>query len=359
MTAFLALCTALAFLAMGHFMLVRKAGDAWDGAALILSDTATKPIAYRMLVPSTVRTIVRLTPPSWQQAVAQKVRQASAENACIRYVVQPATRDLADDRLLYGYCVMHLVIFLSLLGSVIMIYVLAAQVLCDRFSRCLAPVLLLLAMPALNHTQTLNYDYAVVLLMTAGLYCLAHQRWLPFVVVFALATFNRETSIYLTFVFALHFARRLSLRPFALLLIGQMLLYLVIQLAIRSHYQHAPGTGLNWTFHLHLRQWLAGYRGTFYIALLSLLYLLSARWTEKPVFLRHALWICLPTLVGYVMVGIPREYRQLYECLPVCILALTHTLVASSGLARWPVASPEPALPPGKRATGRSLSGRK
>jgi hypothetical protein len=179
------------------------------------------------------------------------------------------------------------------------------------------------------------YDFTTLWLFTAALAAMARGRWGTFLVLFALATINKETSILLTLVFAIHSIRAYPRSSVVSLLVAQLLMFLVIRGTLAYVFRDNPGGAVE----LHL------FDHNQYVLLHPLemskrpLVLAGAgvvgawRWRRKPPLLRDALVTLAPVLllVG-VTVGQLDEIRAYYEIYPVVVLLVAESACHALGI---------------------------
>jgi hypothetical protein len=187
------------------------------------------------------------------------------------------------------------------------------------------------------------YDFTTLWLFTLALALMARSRWTAFALLFPFACLNKETSILLTLVFAVHASRdrdRLSSTGFRRLLAYQLSAFVVVRASVAYAFRNNLGSSVE----LHL------FDHNQYVLLHPLvmskrLPLLAGAtlvgvsgWQRKPALLRHALIVLAPVLlIMGVTVGQVDEIRAYYEIYPVVVLlvaeSVCHALGISIGLA--------------------------
>jgi hypothetical protein len=180
------------------------------------------------------------------------------------------------------------------------------------------------------------YDFTTLWLVTLALACLARARWVAFAVVFVLATINKETSILLTAVFAVHFLivpQSMKRSTWLTLLTFQVVVFAMVRGVIGYVFRHNDGGAVEihlFDHNLHVLQHP--------LEMSKRLWVLGAAvgvgawgWRAKPALLRHALLVLVPALLAMgVTVGQLDEIRAYYELFPVVAL-----LAADTTNQRW------------------------
>jgi hypothetical protein len=172
------------------------------------------------------------------------------------------------------------------------------------------------------------YDFSGILLWTACLLCLVERRYPIYILLFTLATFNRETTFFLIGIFAATQWEALGWRRTLRYAGAQAGIWAAIFVSLRLVIRPDAGDPVEVHF-LENLLWLAqGYGfGPFehWMRLLSGLgffWLLAPwYWSKKSEFLKRACWI-LPFYI-FVMLAVARlvETRLWYEWAPI-VLAL-------------------------------------
>jgi hypothetical protein len=256
-----------------------------SGLELMIRFTAYRPFVYRILVPVLIR-------------VAELILPLDARTLATAFM------------------------FLSLVG-----FVFALRYLYTTFWKpspfmdlpSLASVLGLVLL--LQHQKL--YDLTTLFLFTLALSFLARGRFRSFLVLFPFACLNRETSVLLIPVFAVHSFRSMDRRTYARFLGAQVLICLVIWVCLLVLFRDNP-TALT-TLHLRAHLDAALYdvrhliRLTLYAA--GAAALMIWRWKTKPEFLRTSARVLIPLQVLlYFLVGAPFEMRIFAEVYPIIIL---------------------------------------
>jgi hypothetical protein len=289
------------------------------GASLsrMMAGTANRPFVYRVLTPAVLRGLVAITPAGVKARMEAYAPDFHA--ALPNVAVEPGY--------LYATILLLGLIYLSFVGFAVSTKALYAA-LCPDHGRWLflVPFLALYGLPPFFQRAYL-YDIPALFLFTLALTAMAKERWASYLCVFFLGCLNRETAILLILVFFAHYVRRLPRRSFVGLLTGQGAIAAGVRLVITTRYAANPGG----VAEFHLLDFLAKY-AMFYsfdsaVAWVLILTLLLYRWEEKPLFLRHGLWILVPLFGLYFTFGMPREIRVFYEAYPILVLLVVHSVL--------------------------------
>ena len=166
------------------------------------------------------------------------------------------------------------------------------------------------------------YDLPLLFLFSLGLYLMLRRSWGWYLLVFGLATLNKETSIVMLLIFAAYYFVRLQRGLFLRLAAWQLAIYAALQGIIRVALRGNPGTPLEW--HLGGQITTAtrilsspAYAVAWAAAVLVLTVMVARGWARKPEFMRRALWIVPVFLVLAIFWGTPLELRGMLEIFPV------------------------------------------
>jgi hypothetical protein len=293
-----------------------------------------KPYVRRTLLPTTIRLVAAACPAGCRERL---------EKAVLRRPVPRLIAQLGWERqLLLEYLLAMVLIYGCLLG-----FVFALRDFLGDLSEThplvkdVAPLVALLLLPFLSGEYHrwgeyghYIYDFSTLFLFTLGLRLLAAARWTAFLIVYFVACLNKETTILLTLVFVLHYARSSALpRPrFWKLLSAQLLFFGAVQLGLVWAFRKNRGEAVE--FHL-LDHNLALFRPIPFAALalcLALGVLLALHWRRKPRFLKDALWILAPLVGLTVFLGYLDELRDYYEAFPAVFLLAYQSVVSLLGV---------------------------
>ena len=169
------------------------------------------------------------------------------------------------------------------------------------------------------------YDLPAAMFFTLSLALIARGKHLTYLLLFPIATLNRETTFLLTIVWLVVSFRKIS---YAYLLFGaayQGIAYLGIRTAITTAFANSPGQTLDWQPMYNLTRYInAPLSTTLLLAFLALIwYAATKRWNDKPLFLRTAFLILFPLqIILHVSLGGAFEIRVYAESLPLAGLLI-------------------------------------
>jgi len=310
----------LAFLALVHFC--RTSGVGGHGPAKIdrmLTGTAYRPYVFRILLP----VVANLFAPLLDSHLALRIgiKSEIALGAGFFQSRLNGTTYPSQGVLILG------MMYLSLIGFAITMRHLIGRLGYTAVAQYLAPPVLLVGTTIFMRFGYI-YDLTTLCLFSLSLLMMSIRRWVAYLLVFALATLNKETSIFLVLIFALYCFSRLPRRRFYLLSIVQLGLYAFFQGTIRYVYRNNPGTTVQWhlTSQLEaLKQTALQMPGALVSAsafVLALAALVIYGWAKKPPLLRTAIWILPCFLVLYAAWGYPGEIRVMLEVYPILALLI-------------------------------------
>ena len=171
------------------------------------------------------------------------------------------------------------------------------------------------------------YDIPSVMFFTLGLILIHNRNWRWFYPLFAVATLNRETSIFLAVVTVFSLFDEYSWRKLVLLLGSQALIWGAIKVALWALYQQNRWMGYG-LYQFQLKVNIATLltfpvKGIIALATWGCLWLAAAIWYRRitDVFLRRNLWTVPVFIAAMFVVGFVIELRIFGEVLPIVLAA--------------------------------------
>lgn len=295
-------------------------GNANARTKSMLTGTAFRPFAYRVLMPATADLLASVV--KKRVALQLGTRFENMLHSSI-YTARLNGRAYPREVLL-----LLILMYLSLVGFAITMWHFLAALGYSSPIRYAAPPLMLLGTLLFFFGFGYIYDFSTLFLFALGLLLMARQKWIWFLIVFALGTLNKETTIFLCLIFGLYYFGRIPRRKFIILAASQLAIYGIIQGIIRFTYRNNPGDPVE----LHIQDQLPAYTSIaqhtpywlviWAAACIIVTILILRRWSEKPLFARVALAIFPVLLVLFIFWGYPLEIRSLLEVFPVVAILM-------------------------------------
>lgn len=301
--------------------------NAYEKARLadMLEGKAYRPFVYRVLVPGIANGVTSVLPDSFEKSLENHLNNSPAYS-----------RSLSRFRASPELAVESLIILLILGGSIVGFSASFRALLLSLYSApsLVVDITCLFAMMGLLPFIFIGYiyDFSVLFLFTLALVLLHKQHWWAYLVVFTLAVLTKETAIFLVIPFILYFwfpKQRIQPSLAVKLLAAQGLIYLFLQLAIRSHYSGNPGVPLEFHLYDHLWFWINRPALSIISTITSIIviYLIFIHPLRKPPFLVSACMMLIPLLIMFIFFGYPIEIRVFYEVYSVATLIIIQQLL--------------------------------
>ena len=294
----------------------------------IIYGTAWKPYVYRVIVPVITRTATALVPEDIQNNLSQTVEH----NRNIKSLLEKFHWDSEN---ITEYLIACFLIYIFLIGFVIAFRKLFNAIyFVPYWFLNLVTIFVLLGLPAMFEYYSYVYDFPTIFFFTLGLYLLRKKNWKLFLLMYLISCFNKETTILLTLVFAIHYYsnQEISTRDYRNLIVLQLLIFTTIKLLLFAIFIDNPGVFVE--FHLADRTYLLwnGYNLATYVIWLVITLLVFSKWDEKPKFLKDALWVAVPLIILTFILGLWDEWRDYYEVYPVIMMLATYTVAKIIGI---------------------------
>jgi len=296
----------------------------------MIDGTAWKPFVYRTLLPTTVRIFSEVIPESVHSSLTERVESKKSAMLVLE-------KFKWESEFITEYLVAMVLIYLSLLGFVFAFRKLFDEIYASTlWFKNIISIILLLAIPAMFQPQYSNYiyDFPTLFLFTLGLLLLKKRNWKFFLILFFIACLNKETIILLTLIFAIHFYKdaEVSRKLYYQLIAAQLILFAAIKILLYILFVNNPGGFVE--FHLIDRNYLLfnGYSLATFVVLLIIFLSIFSKWSEKPKFLKDALWITVPLLILTLFLGFFDELRDYYEVFPVVVLLISFNIAKILGI---------------------------
>ncbi|MCW8994910.1 MAG: hypothetical protein OQK77_03755 [Psychromonas sp.] len=305
-------------------------GDEQSMFSEMVYGTAWKPFVYRTLLPTTVRLVSGVIPEEIHNSLTEKFES----NHSLVLVLEKLKW---ESEFITEYLIAMVLMYFSLLGFVYVFRKLFDEIYSSHlWFKNLISVILLLAIPAMFQPNYSNYvyDFPALFLFTLGLLLLRQRKWNYFLVIFLISCFNKETTILLTLIFAIHFYKKdeVTRKFYYKFITFQLIIFAAVKILLFILFKNNPGGFVE--FHLIDRNYLLfnGYSLTTFVVLLIIFLTIFSRWNEKPKFLKDALWIAIPLVILTFLLGFFDELRDFYEVFPVIILLISLNIARILGV---------------------------
>jgi hypothetical protein len=288
--------------------------------ARTLEATAERPYIYRVLIPLLSQIFGPLIPIKW----IDWLHRAPPS-------IQNSFGWLSDGGYERQAAVILILIFLSLVGFAFaerkLLQALGTGTKEQYVLALLAQILIL----PFSIQFSYYYDIPQVLLVALCLLFLYQQQWWQYILTLAIASFNKETSIFLIAVFFIYYLPRLPLRKFVELLFAQAAIYATIRASLLYIFRNNPGTAVPLTWEGHYRQYESVPSTLIFTLIFFCLigFLLTREWRRKHEFLRATIVIPALILILFFTSGMPMEFRVFLDALPALVI-LGFPLVGTS-----------------------------
>ena len=300
----------------------------------MLKGTAWRPFAYRILIPRMTTFVRDLTPMTTRQQVSDSFMESLEANDFMRRYL-PQFKD-AFEGATFEKMVTTALNYGFLLGFIWMMFLLGRELFPeDHAIKWFAPIFGMWLVPSFSWQWTYIYDIPLLCLSAACFYCILKQKFYTLIILFTLATLNRESSIFILCFAMIWLFRRLPLSHYLSLSLLLATIYALIKITLYHAYANNIGWILEDNISRILSQDIFSKSGYFRMVIVAIIFfLLTYRWMEKPLFLKRALWLWPLVWLAYMRAGWPGEYRVFFDIMPLMVLLLTHTLIAGTGISQ-------------------------
>jgi hypothetical protein len=329
-TALRALCLVLAVVA-ALFLAYKAVGNQITETNVLSEDrvslaaymdgTANRPFAYRVLTPlamHVVRDVLRL--PSLVPSLP-RAGQDKLADFCARATAQPPA---GCDTIVSYFVVAYAFCFVFLM----LIYALSLRLFGNPIIALLGLLFTFMAVDAVLLLRLSHiYDFGVMMFVSLMLLCLEYRRTALFTLVFALAILQKETlCLYAAALFLLQ-TDRLSWPRNLAVLAGFVLLFAVVHGAVVIAFAGNPGAGHEYYLPDQIAYFSEKVHLPDFILMVTAIALVFYRFPFKSRMLRCASIVMLPWFCLFMVGGVQREARVMFEIFPIIVLLALDTLV--------------------------------
>lgn len=298
----------ITILVLGSF--IRTGINGYERAMFndMIDGNAYKPFVYRVLVPSVVNLVKFFVPDQLELKINSKA--VEKDNFFNKYSIRP-----------FDFIIVLAIWFLSIIGFACVIINMSMYFYnYEKFSSYILSLLSVAGLPVFFKYYSYIYDFPQLFLFTLALYLMVSERWNYFLLLFLVVTINKETSILLTFIFIIHYKKKLASNLFSRILLLQLGIFSFIKLLITFLFLNNKGSFVE--FHLSYNLLLSPYNLSQFISFILIGIGVFHNWKNKPEFLRDALSIIIPLLLLTFFWGLLDEYRDYYEVYPIILLLI-------------------------------------
>jgi hypothetical protein len=311
---FLGILFIIVTMVIGSF--VRNGIDESEKARFneMIDGTAYKPFVERAIVPLVIRAIVSLLP----YELIQKVNSWGSTH--IKYLSSNG-RDIKFVTFIIAVAIWYI----SIMGFAITQIKLTNffYSVSDNFALSLA-IISVAGLPIFFKYYSHIYDFTQLFLFTLTLYLLAKQKWGLYLLLFALASLSKETTILAVIIYFLYYRSILSRQLFIKLLISQLILFAIIRFSLLMIYFNNKGGVVEFPLVRNLS--MEPFSFSQFVSFVFVGILLIYDWKGKPLFLRTSLSIAIPLVLLGLLFGRFDEYRIYYEVYSIVLLLLAYSI---------------------------------
>lgn len=299
---------------IGSFLTVNIDGDKKAEFKGMINGTAYKPFVNRCLIPVIIKNTSSLIP----EIVKKNINDWGVKN--IIYLTY--NRNNID---LTELILAMIIWYASIIGfALIFIKFILIFYSADNRVVYLLSLISVAGLPLFFKYYSYLYDFPQLFLFTLGLYLLVKSKWTFYLIVLAVSTLNKETSILLIFIYLLYYKNKLSKPVFTKLLVYQIVIFILLKMVLTITFINNPGSLVE--FHLLRNLKMEPYSISQFVSLIIIGIAIVYDWKNKPTFLKISLSIIIPLTFLSFLFGFFDEYRDYYEVYPILFLLITHSV---------------------------------
>lgn len=283
--------------------------------------SAAKPYVYRTLLPTAARLTISAIPDESRTALLDLLEKNGVAD-----ILHQKMGWKREYFLEYG--IVLALMYLSLVCFIYALKYLSVSVFLT--SKTVTGLMALVALAGLPYSfryYGFLYDFTTLFLFTLCLGLMVRQRWRLFCLTFFIACVNKETTILITLVFVIHFLRNSGIDRalFKWLVILQIAMFSFVKVILYVAFKDNPGGLVEFHFDDNLR-FIGEYSIPKVVVFFAIALILFYKWSAKPTFLKHAIWIFAPVVLLVLAFGYLHEWRAYYEVYPIAFLLLAHSV---------------------------------
>lgn len=355
------LCSFLLFLflsvlVMGSFIAKSAVVSGYPTYSIVkaANGIVKRPFVGRILLPQLSNVIAYYTPDSWQKILSDVAREIP-NVPIVQRTFKPYSKyvpkteedmmeDSADKKaapdekkprkpLVWNdYNVFRTVVALVMFYICMLVYGASLYSAAQHFFpgrpwlACLVPIYGLLLYHGFSDHKAHIYDMPQIMLFSLMLLAMHKEKWRLYFLLFFLACLNKETAVLMIGVFFLYKYKDHRMSSFWYLLLLQVAIWAACYTAIHHFWFD---TNRVWRYFPAINVVgleLASFNMNKLMKFILAWFLLMGYWDKMPELLKKALWLLPVLIVLYLVLGYFKEYRVLFEALPVATLITGYTL---------------------------------
>ncbi|MBP6672906.1 MAG: hypothetical protein KA247_07135 [Bacteroidetes bacterium] len=287
----------------------------------LMDGTATRPVAYRVLIPTIVHSFLNILPEASRREMANTI----GSNGKIMKEMQRL--NLSPHRI-FEYAAAFLLVFILFFGTLIMLRAIILQYYSgDPIFIALFPCAsVLLLPPFFGSGPHYIYDLPTLFFLTGGLFLMFNGRWIFYYLLFLAGCLNKETAIFLFAAFVFVQYHSMKRKEFFRHSILHMLIGTGAILIVRWIYAANPGTGMEFHLHANIHFLMMGYSVVSLLFILLALWMIGRGFSTIPGPIRNASVIVIPFLGVWSVGGLFYEPRAIYEVIFIANIFIVHTI---------------------------------
>lgn len=169
--------------------------------------------------------------------------------------------------------------------------------------------------------ETKVYDYMTVAMFSFAMAFMARGKHRAFLILFPVATLNRETTFLLTFLYAVWFFRRMPYIQYFLSLAYQVSVYLLEKIIVQIVFSNNGGKPIYFEFFQVVSVYAQFWPVLFLVV--PIIYIVIKSWDETPRFFQIAALTMIPAQIFlHLLFGKAFEIRVFAESVPVFMMFL-------------------------------------
>lgn len=282
-----------------------------------LDGTIERPYAYRILIPLLAKTFSNLIP-------LELVQSLTHSPIPLKTIFDNLSRGAYPREAAF----IITILYLSLLGFAYAERAFVANLGMNAEEQMIVPLFAQLLIIPFTALFGFYYDLPQLFLVTLTLVFLHRRNWKTFLVLLAITTLNKETSVLIIPVFLIYYWRKMPRKEFFKLLAWQLGIYAIIRFILAGKFHNNPGSPAFLTIREHYFQYVR-YPSTFIYTFLFfsvIILLIKRQWKKKHEFLQAGSVIGGMITLLFFTSGMPFEFRVFLDALPVLAILIAPPL---------------------------------